>query len=260
MAKKKASKKVEKAKKEVVDEELIDLEDYEDEELDEEFLEDEAFEVKKKVKKTPKAKVEEEENEEPLTLEDRVIGMEQKLNVMMVLLVIVTVVAIITMFVAIFKDGGKTKDSSKTNTSTETKEEGTTTLEYDVSKFKEISASDIEGESKGKTILLYIGRSTCGYCVQFVPILQQVQANHKYTTYYLDIAKIYDYQNGVVLDKDAESIMVGLKTNDSQKDVMNNFGSTPMTLVIKNGKVVDSIVGYVDAGTLETLVSSNGLE
>ena len=257
MARKKASKKVEKSKKEVIDEEVIDLDDYEDEELDEEFLEDEEFEVEKKPKKAKKVK-EEPEEEEVVTLEDRVARMEQKQNIILVLVTIMTVVALVTMFVVIFKDGGKTKTKEE-ETKTEEKQEQQT-LEYDVSEFKEISASDIESESKGKTILLYIGRNTCGYCVQFVPILKEVQHNHKYTTYYLDIAKIYDYQNGVVLDKAAETTMINLKTNDAQKDVMKNFGSTPMTLVIKNGKVVDSIVGYVDAGTIETLVTSNGLE
>jgi len=256
MARKKASKKVEKSKKELVDEEVIDLEDYEDEELDEEFLEDEEFEVEKKPKKVKKEK--EPKEEEEVTLEDRVARMEQKQNIILVLVSIMTVVALVTMFVVIFKDGGKTENKEE-ETKTEEKQEQQT-LEYDVSKFKEISAGDIENESKGKTILLYIGRSTCGYCVQFVPILKEVQENHKYTTYYLDIAKIYDYQNGVVLDKAAETTMLNLKTNDAQKDTMKNFGSTPMTLVIKNGKVVDSIVGYVDAGTIETLVTSNGLE
>ena len=228
MARKKASKKVEKSKKEVIDEEVIDLDDYEDEELDEEFLEDEEFEVEKKPKKAKKVK--EEPEEEVVTLEDRVARMEQKQNIILVLVTIMTVVALVTMFVVIFKDGGKTKTKEE-ETKTEEKQEQQT-LEYDVSEFKEISASDIESESKGKTILLYIGRNTCGY----------------------------DYQNGVVLDKAAETTMINLKTNDAQKDVMKNFGSTPMTLVIKNGKVVDSIVGYVDAGTIETLVTSNGLE
>lgn len=252
MAKKKATKKVEKIKEEVIDEDLIDLDDYEDEDLDEEFVDEEEFE-----KKPKKKKVKKEEPEEPLTLEDRVINMEQKLNILMVLAVIMTVVAVITMFVVIFKGDSKTKSDSK-ETNTQEKEE-TVTYDYDVSAFKEITASEIETESKGKTILLYIGRSTCGYCVQFVPILTEVQNKHDYTTYYLDIAKIYDYQNGVVLDSASESVMLNLKTSDSQKGIMKNFGSTPMTLVIKNGKVVDSIVGYVDAGTLETLVSSNGL-
>ena len=40
---------------------------------------------------------------------------------------------------------------------------------------------------------------------------------------------------------------------------MNDWGATPMTLVIKNNKVVDSLVGAADAATVETLVKNNGL-
>ena len=42
--------------------------------------------------------------------------------------------------------------------------------------------------------MIYIGRSTCGYCVQFVPVLTQVQKElGGYTTYYIDIAKILEF-------------------------------------------------------------------
>ena len=109
MARKKATKKVEKIKEEVIDEDLIDLDDFEDEDLDEEFVDEEEFEVKKPKKK----KVKEEKPEEPLTLEDRVIKMEQKLNILMVLAVIMTVIAIATMFIVIFKGDSKSKDNSE---------------------------------------------------------------------------------------------------------------------------------------------------
>ena len=48
-------------------------------------------------------------------------------------------------------------------------------------------------------------------------------------------------------------------TSDSQKDVMKDWGATPMTLVIKNNKIVDSLVGATDAATLEKMVKNNGL-
>lgn len=250
MARKKAGKKVEE-----IEEEVIDLEDYDEDFDDEEFEldDDDEFEVETK-KKAPKEEV-------PLTLEDRVAIIEKKTSAVLILCVVAALASIITMCVTIF-GGNSNKNTSKEPTeATEPTDEGEDiAYEYDVSKFNEISASDIAKVSKDKTILLYIGRSTCGYCVQYVPILQEVQDKYgKYTTYYLDIAKIYDYSRGVKLDEDAESIMLNLKTSDSQKGVMNNFGSTPMTLVIKNGKVVDSIIGYVDAGTLDSMVVENGL-
>ena len=43
------------------------------------------------------------------------------------------------------------------------------------------------------------------------------------------------------------------------KDFMeSNWGATPLTLVVKDSKLVDSIVGYVPAESLETLVKDNG--
>ena len=115
MARKKATKKVEKIKEEVIDEDLIDLDDFEDEDLDVEFVDEEEFE-----KKPKKVKVKKEEPEEPLTLEDRVIKMEQKLNILMVLAVIMTVIAIATMFIVIFKGDSKSKDNSEGNKNEET--------------------------------------------------------------------------------------------------------------------------------------------
>ena len=250
MARKKAEKKVEE-----IDEEIIDLEDYDEDFDDEEIeLEDDEFEVEKP-KKEPKKEV-------PLTLDDRVAIIEKKTSAVLILCVVAALASVVTMCVTIFggnsNKNNSSKDTTETNESAGQEEE--ITYEYDVSKFNEISASDIAKVSKDKTILLYIGRSTCGYCVQYVPVLQEVQDKYgTYTTYYLDIAKIYDYSRGVKIDEDAESIMLNLKTSDSQKDVMQNFGSTPMTLVIKNGRIVDSIIGYVDAGTLDALVTDNGL-
>ncbi len=249
MARKKAEKKVEE-----IEEEVIDLEDYDEDFDDEDIdLEDDEFEVEENVKE-PKEEV-------PLTMEDRIMNIEKKSSAVLVLCVVTAILSLVTLCVTIF-GGNSNKNTSKEPTeANEPADEGETiTYDYDVSKFNEISASDIAKVSKDKTILLYIGRETCGYCVQYVPVLQEVQDKYgKYTTYYLDIAKIYDYSRGVKLDEKAEEIMLNLKTSDSQKDVMQNFGSTPMTLVIKNGKIVDSIIGYVDAGTLDALVTNNGL-
>ena len=125
---------------------------------------------------------------------------------------------------------------------------------------REIKPKDIEKESKNKTILVYIGRETCGYCVQYVPFLTEVQKTlGSYTTYYIDIAKILDYVNGGITDNESNDIMVNLATVKEQKDVMNDWGSTPMVLVIKNNKITNSLIGYTDASTLTQFVKENGL-
>ena len=207
-------------------------------------------------KKVEEKDVEKEFDEyEELTLEDRVMNIEKKVTAVLWLVVITMIVAILSLIFVISDDTSKTKTTEETDTA-ETQSNG----EYDVSKFKEVKAQDLNKLSKDKTILVYIGRETCGYCVQFVPVLKEVQEKYSYTTYYIDIAKILDYTGGTgALDAEADKIMQNFATSDSQKDVMNDWGATPMTLIIKNNKIVDSLVGAADAATLETLVKNNGL-
>ncbi len=190
---------------------------------------------------------------EELTLEDRVMNIEKKVNWTFGLSVIITIISVL-LLIFVLADGTEKKSNTDSDNSGNSSE---VSSDYDVSAFKEIKAQDIKKESKGKNILIYVGRSSCGYCIQYVPILTQVQEKYnKYKTYYIDIAKILDFNSatGGILDSEANEIMQQL-----DKDFMeSNWGATPLTLVVKDSKLVDSIVGYVDAGTLETLVKENG--
>ena len=201
-----------------------------------------------------KEKIKEEEKideYEELTLEDRVTNIEKKVNWNFGLTVVITIISVL---ILIFVLAGDTEKA--TNNGNESGNGSEVAEEYDVSAFKEIKAQDIKKESKGKNILIYVGRSSCGYCIQYVPVLKEIQEKYnKYTTYYIDIAKILDFSGtGGVLDKEADEIMQKL-----DKDFMkSNWGATPLTLVVKDSKLVDSIVGYVPAESLETLVKDNG--
>ncbi|MBF0780804.1 MULTISPECIES: thioredoxin family protein [unclassified Granulicatella] len=56
-----------------------------------------------------------------------------------------------------------------------------------VKSFIKIDAGESEEKFLGsKDIVLYIGRETCPYCVQFVPILNEVSAKYHVPIYYLD--------------------------------------------------------------------------
>lgn len=189
---------------------------------------------------------------EELTLEDRVMNIEKKVNWTFGLAVIITIISVL-LLIFVLADG---TSSSNSNTNDEPAESSEVASDYDVSEFKEIKAQDIAKESKGKNILIYVGRSTCGYCVQYVPILKEVQGKYKYTTYYIDIAKILDFESstGGILDEDANDIMQKI----DKEFMKENWGATPLTLVVKDSKLVDSIVGYVNAEALETLVKNNG--
>ena len=190
---------------------------------------------------------------EELSLEDRVMNIEKKVNWTFGLSVIITIISVLLLIFVLADGTEKSTDKNTDNSGTPSE----VASDYDVSAFKEIKAQDIKKESKGKNILIYVGRSSCGYCVQYVPILKQVQEKiNKYKTYYIDIAKILDFESatGGILDKEANEIMQQL-----DKEFMeSNWGATPLTLVVKDSKLVDSLVGYVDADTLEKLVKNNG--
>ena len=202
--------------------------------------------TKEKIKETVADEYEE------LTLEDRVINIEKKVNWTFGLAVVITIISVLIL-IFILADGTEKAG----NTDSQSGEPTEVSADYDVSAFKEIKAQDIKKESKGKNILIYVGRSSCGYCVQYVPVLTQVQEkSKKYQTYYIDIAKILDFSSatGGILDQEANNIMQQL-----DKEFMeSNWGATPLTLVVKDSKLVDSIVGYVDADTLEALIKKNG--
>lgn len=208
------------------------------------------------IKASEDISLENDDNEEleEVTLEDRIINIEKKTNATLIIVVIIAILALINIFV-LLNNNNSGQTTSDDNTGNDQVQEN---LEYDVSKFDEIEAKDLSSESKNKTIVVYIGRSSCGYCVQFIPVLKAVQETYKYTTKYIDIAKIIDYNTNTISDKDAYEKLTNMKTSDSQKDIMNQFGSTPMTLIIKNNKIVDSIVGAADENALATMVENNG--
>lgn len=211
--------------------------------------------MEKKKNVVDNKKVEETNNEgfDELTTEDRLISIEKKVNATLILVVIMAILAIINLSILVSNNSGQTTTNEDlTQTSTDT------SADYDVSEFDEIKASDLSKESKNKTIVVYIGRSSCGYCVQFVPVLKSVQEKYNFTTKYIDIAKIIDYNSSSISDQDAYNLLTNMKTNSEQKGIMEQFGSTPMTLVIKNNTIVDSIVGATDESTLTKLVEDNG--
>lgn len=158
------------------------------------------------------------------------------LYVIIGLLLIVTVVNVMT----------ATSSGSTAKTPATTEE---TSGEYDVSMFTEVTEAEVLAKAKSKTLqLVYLGRSNCGYCVQFLPTLQQAQKDYNYTTLYLDITK-------VDTKSDEHAKLIAL-----DKYVSENYGYTPMVLLLKDGKYVDGWVGYAEYKTYAEWLEKNGFE
>lgn len=139
-------------------------------------------------------------------------------------------------------------NSNTTSTVNNTKSTTTTTAsaDYDVSSFKAINTDEfIEAYNGDETKLIYLGRPDCGYCIKFVPILTEVQKSYNFQTLYLDINNVSSEDVNRIIELN-EDFFTGDNTS---------YGYTPMTLIVKNGEIVDYQIGYSPASTLEDLVS-----
>lgn len=149
-----------------------------------------------------------------------------------------------------------TKQDNSNNGGNNTEE---TNGEYDVSAFTEINASELKNKTKGENTVVYIGRSTCSWCVKFVPILTEATEKKDLNTLYIDIAKIIDFSAGGVKDQTGYDILTKMETVSGFENYMTeNFGATPMLLIVKDGKLIDSQTGYVESDALNTFLEKNG--
>lgn len=163
------------------------------------------------------------------------------LNKILICLYALIAILVINTTILLVKDG-----STKTNTTSDNSEEN---ADYDVSMFTSVTADTLgEAVSSDTAKIVYIGRSTCGYCVQFLPILQQAQTDYGYETLYLDITT-------VTTTEQQDKI---LAFDNEEEFLKENFGGTPMVLLMKNGKIVDTWIGYAEYSEYSAWLEKNG--
>lgn len=146
------------------------------------------------------------------------------------------------------------------NKKNETTTESEYNTDYDVSMFKEIKASELKKNTKDLSVV-YIGRSTCSWCAAFLPRLWEAQEEYGYKTLYIDIAKIMDFtNNGEILDQKAYNIMIDLTGKNYETYVKDNFGATPMILIMKNNKIVGAQTGYSEYEEFKKVLNESGIK
>ena len=155
------------------------------------------------------------------------------------------------------------KPVNTTSNTTNTAQDEST--EYDVSMFEELNTTDaIAKIKKGDKVVVYIGRSTCGFCVKFLPTLQKAQKEFGYKTVYIDLTKVSadDQQAlaefGGALRTPDETCQESENAKASEK--CGQFGYTPMVVVFEKGKIKDSWVGYSEYDTFATFLKDNGFK
>lgn len=93
--------------------------------------------------------------------------------------------------------------------------------------------------------ILVIGQTSCTYCIKAKPILNQVISDKNVKINYLNITELSE--------EDTE------KFSDSLDYLKDNEWGTPLTLIIKGGKVIDSANGLLDYDGYVELFEKNGL-
>lgn len=122
--------------------------------------------------------------------------------------------------------------------------------DYDVSMFDELTTTDaINRISDGSKQVVYIGRSTCGYCVKFLPMLQQAQTEYGYKTIYIDLEK---------MTTDDQNALTAL--DNSEGYIKENYGYTPLVLIFENGKLSKGWVGYSEYNEFAAFLEENGFK
>lgn len=198
--------------------------------------------------------------------EPKEVTMMDMLNRIVVCLIIIAIILAVNTTVLILKNNNSSSDNTnKSSTSDNSSSQGnSTTTNYDVSMMNEV---DLAGalklfDDKDKTYVLYIGRPDCSACVSYLPALQDAQENLGYTTQYLNLNNIDTKSDDY--SKFSKKLSVKYQMTESGKETTKTFGEwigyTPMTIIIKNGKMVDGEIGSLNYSTLVNLLKNNGIE
>lgn len=142
-------------------------------------------------------------------------------------------------------------------------EAGDTSGSYDVSAFTKIKPSELSTISQGKKIVVWIGRQGCSYCSLYAPTIKNVTKDLGIKAYYIDLGAMYDASSGEwqLVDEEGYNTITNLqKANEDMQELMNDFGATPMTLVIKDNTVVNGAMGAVGKEDLSKILEEEGFK
>lgn len=120
----------------------------------------------------------------------------------------------------------------------------------DTSAFDVISMSEVKKLSDGKTIVVWIGLDTCGYCQAYSPIIASVSNKYGITTRYVDASTMTDEDYNIL------SSLEGVK---GWENYGSSFTGTPFTMIIKDNKIIGGINGYVEADYIEEAFNEAGI-
>ena len=100
----------------------------------------------------------------------------------------------------------------------------------------------------GEPFVMILTQSTCGYCAQFLPVINEYAGENNLPVYFLEI--------DTMDSDDLQSVFSSLSYFSDNTD-----WGTPLTLAIKDKKVVTELSGYTDdTSSIENLFTELGLK
>ncbi len=154
-----------------------------------------------------------------------------------------------------------TNTNSSSNNKKDDSSQKETNSDYDVSMMKTIDINEMLSYFKdGSTQIVYMGRSNCSACISFLPTLQKAQSEYGYKTLYIDINNVSqstsEFKEFIKkLDK-----KYTMQTNEGEKteEFGYFYGYTPAVFIIKDGKMIDGVIGALDYDTFAKFLETNG--
>ncbi len=103
-----------------------------------------------------------------------------------------------------------------------------------------------EETSEDKAVVTVLALTTCGYCQNYKPVIEELQEEYDFILYWYEIDTLSD---------------ADYTTLTSTYDLLNYEGSVPYTFVTKNGEfIVDVTGGMEKADTLKFLKDNEVVE
>lgn len=172
--------------------------------------------------------------------------MEEKVEKILKLIYVIFVLVLINTVILVTSNLKITIGDSNKESETTSEEN----QDYDVSMFEKVDFDKMMDKFESSDLeVIYIGRPTCGYCVKFLPVLQEAQKKFGYKTVYYDLTDVTQDETNKIIEKDNED-----------EFIKTNFGATPMVLLVKDGKLVDGWVGYSEYDSFAEFLTKNGLK
>lgn len=129
----------------------------------------------------------------------------------------------------------------------------------DTSMFKVLTLEEtLKRFDEAEPTVLVIGYKTCSATIHYTPYLQIAQAKYGYDTYYLELDSIDESQKEKY-DELVEKLDMEYNFQGSVEKFGNFIGSTPMTIIIKNHKMVYGYIGSINDDTLGSLAKMYGI-